>query len=1035
MSKIRCAMWILSLLVALALFPARVQAAAPIAVLWEDGFPEADTAAARRADLEQALPQAGFVTAAQLDHALAQEATRLLVLPYGSSFPEQGWNAIHRFLAQGGNLLVLGGRPFTRPAYLEEGKWKLRAPSPAFAKQLFINEYQSTPGSGQASVRANEDFAFLDLPTFGWKQAFSLTIRLSDEDLYPRGGSAGSLDARLDALVWGVEGERRVSAPLIEIDHLKNNFVGGRWVLLACEPEPEFFSSDAGRDLVRSLAARALEGAEEFQVQPSWPLFLPGEPHTFHLRWRRFDKAPASAHLELLVAPEQGRPHKREVPVQAGEFPWFASAELPPSAAKGFHTVIARLYVAGALRGVYRTGFWIRDEAFLRSGPRVTVNQDFFELDGKPILVAGTTYMASDVQRQFFLRPNPYVWDRDMAEMRGAGFNMLRTGWWTAWDQVMKESGVVREEMLRALEAYLMTARRHQLPVQFTFFSFIPEVLGGANPYLDTEAVRRQKDLVTLVVGRFKDVPYLMWDLINEPSFSNPRRLWVTRPNGDAHELAAWNAWLKTQHASPGERAEAWRATPSPESTLAALPEEEEFSPRAVYRTSRGGNPLKAHDYYLFSQIQFLRWAEALRDAIRATGSRQLITVGQDEGGGRDRPSPAFYGEAVDFTTTHTWWMLDALLWDSLVAKQPGKPMLVQETGLQPELHIDEAPRRTPEGRAALLERKMAMAVATSAGAIQWLWHINSYMRDDGEATIGAVRADGTENQQAAVLRRMAGFAAAASKHLQRPQDPEVVIVTSQGFQYSALNGLALEAQMNAVRAMHYHCRVPASVVAENQLPRLGTPRLAVLPSPQTLSEDAWQRLLAYAHAGGTLLVTGSVERDAHWRRTARLAALGVRAEVEPLTYRQSWLELGETSVPVAFGSEKQAFLEALRFADGKSVREVPWGKGKILLASEPVELAEGLEATAQVYAWALARAGVEPPLIVKSLTPGILIRPLYFRDSTLYLLVSEAELGREVEFRDRRTGAEVRLHLPAQRARILLLRNRDHQVLADYAP
>src|SRR2546422_7240346 len=66
--------------------------------------------------------------------------------------------------------------------------------------------------------------------------------------------------------------------------------------------------------------------------------------------------------------------------------------------------------------------------------------------------------MASDVQREFFMSPNPYVWDQDMAELRRAGFNMLRTGWWTAWDQVMKESGVVHEEMLRALEAFLMTA-------------------------------------------------------------------------------------------------------------------------------------------------------------------------------------------------------------------------------------------------------------------------------------------------------------------------------------------------------------------------------------------------------------------------------------------------------------------------------------------------------------------------------------------------------------------------------------------------
>jgi len=64
----------------------------------------------------------------------------------------------------------------------------------------------------------------------------------------------------------------------------------------------------------------------------------------------------------------------------------------------------------------------------LRSGPTVSVQDDYFVRDGHTELVAGTTYMASDVQREFFLDPNPYVWDRDMAEIRTAGFNMLRTG-------------------------------------------------------------------------------------------------------------------------------------------------------------------------------------------------------------------------------------------------------------------------------------------------------------------------------------------------------------------------------------------------------------------------------------------------------------------------------------------------------------------------------------------------------------------------------------------------------------------------------
>jgi len=45
-----------------------------------------------------------------------------------------------------------------------------------------------------------------------------------------------------------------------------------------------------------------------------------------------------------------------------------------------------------------------------------------------------------------------------------------------------------------------------------------------------------------------------------------------------------------------------------------------------------------------------------MRDAVRATGSQQLVTVGQDEGGVMDRTSRAYYGRALDFVNeSHVW--------------------------------------------------------------------------------------------------------------------------------------------------------------------------------------------------------------------------------------------------------------------------------------------------------------------------------------------------------------------------------------------
>lgn len=1051
--------------------PSREQVSAAaksrVVVFWEEGFPAADTTLPSRANLSLTLPGAAFLASDSLSDVLASEETGLLVLPYGSAFPEKQWSAIRGYLERGGNLLVLGGRPFTRAVYRDQGGWKMRPAIQTFARTLFLNDYQETPGSDEAKFAANEDFSFLKLPAFSWTRAWSATVRLTDEDLYKREGSAGTLDTRLDPLAWGVANGHRLAAPIVEMDHLQNHFVGGRWILMACDLPAGFYASTAGREVVAKLVKRAADSAEDFTVQPEWPVFAQGEPISLQVHWQRFGKKPVArivqsratttsgrtalttmtlgaVMIELSVAPENGKPVIQSLGPAPDEFPYTHQVAFPASTGSGLHAVTARLTIDGEVSEVYHTGFWTRDEAMLHTGPRMNVAGDYFTLDGKPILAAGTTYMASDVQRQFFVRPNPWLWNRDMAEIHAAGLNMLRTGWWSGWDQLMKQSGVVREEALRTMEAYLMTAHRNGLAVQFNLFAFMPEVLGGENPYLDPEAIRRQKEMVLPFVERFRDVPYLAWDLINEPSFSNPQKTWQTRPNGDRYELAAWNAWLNKRYPDHGAIAEAWRGIPVPQDALIPLPIEAEFSTRAQYEAWPANNSLRAMDYQHFAQDAFRGWAGEITGAIRAAGSAQLVTVGQDEGGGEERPQPVNFGDVLDFTTTHSWWAHDAILWDSLVAKLPGKPMLVQETGVSREVGIDGNGHRIPDEEASLLERKLAVAAGTGAGSIQWLWNVNAFQRDDREATIGAIRPDGTEKLEADVLRRFAGFAAAAGPHMTGAKLPEVAIVTSQVTQYSPLEKLEVEAQQKSVRAMNYLCGVPAYVISENQVAYSADgrfanisptqrPKLLILPSAHALSDEAWNALMRYVNEGGMLLVTGSAERDAHWRMTERFSGLGAPAAAQSLLLRAVMQRVGDKNLPISFTYEKQQAAESLRFSDGETLHTLTHGKGLIFVASEPVELAEGLQPAAELYAWTLSQVGVEKPFTGQT-PPGVLVRPLVLADSVLYLIVSESANVEKIAVHDKISGGEINLTVAPGRAGLVLLSRADGRVLARLA-
>lgn len=997
----------------------------PIVVFGETGFPTTDTAVIPADQLPRLFPSARMASAEQLKTELANSETKLLVLPYGSAFPESAWAEIFGYLRRGGDLLAIGGRPFTRSAYKDASGWHLRNYSVRFLRQLLIDQYQTAPGSEGLEFHANTDIP-LSIPAFPWKRSFSPVIRLSAVDLYARGGSAGSIDARLDALAYATQRDRRMAAPILQVDHLQNGFNGGRWILVPVELAPDFSTRAETAGLVRTLAEQAVHGAESFAVRPSTPLYLPGEPVEAQILWNGFGKSAANLSVKIAVFPQDQPAHRAEA---TATVPTGQPILLPAPAEKGFHVVEAQLLDGSKIRAIYRSGFWIRDLDYLRSGPKLSVNRDYFELDGHPLAVIGTTYMSSEVQRLYFEHPNAYIWDEDLAQIHSAGLNMIRSGWWTGWDKFFDENGQPYERTLRTLEAFLMTARKNNLPVQFNFFAFLPDMFAGTNPYLDPEAVHKQQTLISVVTARFHDVPWLAWDLINEPSIS--KRLWTMRPNEDLIESAKWNEWLTKRYTDRAGLAAAWNLPVAFVEGTVPLPQEIEFNSRGMYT---GQNSLKAHDYMLFAQDVFADWAQAMHDTIRVTGSQQLVTVGQDEGGIMDRPSPAFYGKALDFVTNHSWWQNDSLLWDSLLAKQPGQALLIQETGLQRELTLDELARFTVEQEGNLFERKVAMSFVQSSGTIEWLWNSNSYMAEDNETPIGALRPDGTEKPEATVLRDFAAFSKQVSEHLRNPELASIAIVTSQAAQYSAVGNLQIAAQQAAIRALAYDAHLTPYVIAENQIAKLGVPKLAILPSAQSLNENTWRALLSYVNAGGNLLVTGPVGRDEHWQTVDRLSALKLNAQVGPLWYHSVSVRLGSSMVPLSFAQDRQFLAEALTLENGETFAELAYGRGKIFWTAYPIELAEGTNGTAEVYRYVAQRVGLSPQFELQSPLPaGVLIYPTVLDDSVLYVFTSENAAFAQIALRDKLTGTQISFVLPPQRAALALISKDKRAVIAKY--
>jgi hypothetical protein len=209
---------------------------------------------------------------------------------------------------------------------------------------------------------------------------------------------------------------------------------------------------------------------------------------------------------------------------------------------------------------------------------------------------------------------------------------------------------------------------------------------------------------------------------------------------------------------------------------------------------------------------------------------------------------------------------------------------------------------------------------------------------------------------------------------------------------------------------------------------------LAILPSPQSLTEPAWRALLRYVDAGGNLLITGPLDREEHWQVVHRASEVGLASHVEPLTYHDAAIKIGDRTLALSFDEAAQNWLDSLRFDDGSTLKEITRGKGRIFWTAYPVELSGESKSIAELYSYVASRSNITPMFVQQSpLPPGVLVFPTVLSDSILYVLVSDSANDVSVNLRDQATGAQLTLSLRSEHAAIAVIGKKEKKVIAKY--
>ncbi len=491
---------------------------AQVVVFWQPDFPTVASRPVDRATLYAALhPDFLDLKALQAPGALAK--CELLVLPYGSAVPTDAWKAIETYLQNGGNLLVIGGQPLRVPVNQVGAIFVQGRPQDTYSRTLDLRHTYEVPVARDAH--------------FAWKPgyAFEASPRLQAEKFFTVEGHLKGLGYMVDT------SGLLVAAPVIVIDRAP----GSRIVCLDFQPATGYWETPDGEALIRQTADYARQGSTDLSVETLFSVLRPNEPPQITVHLQQAHPAKGDVRVELLSTDKLLE--EATLPVENDE---IASLPVPfqqPLSA-GFYKVRATFRQQGRFREFYENGFWVAERSSLDVGQPSESREISSLAGGSPSsLSAPTTSPPKKMAGISPARAMRRCGKKILRRWPPTGSRFVRTGVWMKNTKFIEPgTGEPDERFLRNLEAFFICAQQHGISVNFTFFAFTPDLPAQKNPYLDEDTLRAQQTYVRAVVKRFASVPWLCWDLINEPSFLQPatdiQRKYSQRGCGGSKRLA-----------------------------------------------------------------------------------------------------------------------------------------------------------------------------------------------------------------------------------------------------------------------------------------------------------------------------------------------------------------------------------------------------------------------------------------------------------------------------------------------------------------
>ncbi len=821
--------------------------------------------------LAKLLREAGyspvFLRAAALCEAalFSRSTVDLIVLPNSPFFPQAAVPNFRAYLKAGGAFFSIGGYAFdqlgnyTGTGWASQPLWPLAREIDSIRRD--VGRLNTRYGEHGDTMKLHPDQIGVFDPSFLLRHVAAVTT-VADSFAVPEKWRAEitlegpaaiamtgnnspvfpDVNARWIPLLETADrlGRPRGPAAALVLNH-RGPYAGSNWGLIGVTNRDLFNGEFPVVDRLFVAACRRLLAPSYLvTLKSDFTSYKPGETATLHAAVR--SSADALSVRFLL-----GAEVVAEVPVTNGT----ATATLCVAHVRpDFREFSAELLADGKPVDVLRSGFTVWNPARAEEGPRVTLSNNYFDFNGRPLFFGGanTTGMMWYSDNE-----DPLVWRRDFERMGDFAMNTLRilhfspfcnatnpTSRGTAFNLASRP-----EKTCRQTDAIIQLAQPNQVSIFLSLHDWIPLDLSA-------EELKAQQEWNRFWAGRYRTFHGMLYDIQNEPG---------TALNNAAVLRPLYEQWLKERYGSMQAAFHAWQGS--------GAKAEIDFEAKAV-----GWDDLRSRDNGRFRAWVYARWQRANGEAVKAAAPHAPVTVGHLQN--LTASEKVLDTAGIDFVNIHHYGAVDNLrgVLKLIDRRFEGKSFSLGEFGSKVAHSARNSGNWGDPAEASVTHYLAVGHYALGMGAsflANWSW------KDFRDSVFpwGVNHADLTPKPVLEAYRNMMLLFRTAEP-LYEP--PRLYLVLPDSFRFGAETVRVHEALRRSADWL-LSANVPFGVINEEALDRLPAEAQALVWPLAVCPDDVtFGRVNRFVEKGGRLLLTGDPRFDESRKPTRldRLEQLGL---------------------------------------------------------------------------------------------------------------------------------------------------------------